>query len=111
MVADASLIAGRLERSGVPTGQARALAAEFAELREVQRDLVTSEYLDLSLGKLRAELERDIAGLRADTQRDTAALRADMERMPREQTNKLITWLGIIVGLAVAIVGGLGVPS
>jgi hypothetical protein len=89
----------------------RALAAEFAELREVQRDLVTREYLDLSLGKLRAELERDIAGLRADTQRDTAALRADMERMLREQTNKLITWLGIIVGLAVAIVGGLGVPS
>ena len=111
MAADASLIADRLERSGVPSGQARALAAEFAELHEAQRNLVTREYLDLSLARLRAELERDLADLRADTQRDIATLRVDMERLLREQTNRLVTWLGIIVGIAVDLIGGLGVAS
>ena len=61
-------------------------------------ELVTREYLDLALGKLKAEVERDIGTLRLGT-----------ERLLREQTDKLVIWMNAIVGLAVTTVGGLGV--
>ena len=113
MIADTLSIADRLERSGVPSPHARAIAAEFGGADEARRrefdalrgGIVTREYLDLALAKLRAEVERDIAQLRVDTER----LRADMERLLREQTNRLVVWLGAIVGVAVTLVGGLGV--
>lgn len=117
MGADTLAIADRLERSGAAAPLARAIAAELAEehaarrreLDNIRSELVTREYLDLALGKLRAEVERDIAGLRADTQRDVPGLRVDMERMMREQTSKLVTWMAAIIGLAVTTVSGLGV--
>jgi len=64
----------------------------------VRGELVTREYLDLALGKLKAEVERDIGTLRLGT-----------ERLLREQTDKLVIWMNAIVGLAVTTVGGLGV--
>ena len=92
-------LAERLERSGASSTLAQTLAAELLDLRDrIRSETVTREYLDLALGKLRAEVEREIA-----------QFRVDMERMLREQTNKLVTWLAAIIGVAATVIGGLGV--
>ncbi len=131
-VAETSALADRLERSGASPELARTIADELTRLREQMRfEVVTREYLDLALGKLRAEVERDMGTLRADLEsqitqlrtalereiaqlrteleRQIAQLRIDIERLLREQTNKLVTWLAASVGVAVTLAGALGV--
>ena len=58
---DTLKLADRLEAAGMPTQQAKGVAAALAETATA--NLVTREYLDLRLGEIRAE----IGSIRAET--------------------------------------------
>ena len=113
---DTLAVADRLERAGLPSGPARAVAQELHQHHEALRqELVTRDDFDLALERHRAHVQRDLAESRSDLQRDLAGLRADVERDPgrlrvtvAEQANRTMVRLGVTIGLATTVVGGLG---
>jgi predicted nucleic acid-binding Zn-ribbon protein len=130
-VIDTLEIAHDLRSAGLTEPQAEAIARQFKRRYEADRqELVTRDYLDHALDKLRTELRDEIADVRgevtslrahmdqelasvrgefrseiASVRADIAGVRAEIERLVRDLLFKLA---GLIVA-AVAIVGALGV--
>jgi hypothetical protein len=61
---DTLKLADRLEAAGMPSQQAKGVAAALAEAATA--NLVTREYLDLRLSELRAETKADLAEAKAE---------------------------------------------
>jgi hypothetical protein len=61
---DTLKLADRLEAAGMPSQQAKGVAAALAETATA--NLVTREYLDLRLSELRAETKADLSEAKAE---------------------------------------------